>query len=129
MRVPPEHAVGFGEQLAEARVREDPEPVVARGLAVLQPRRRADGAVLLERFVGRIRDQQIDRFRGLVSQPATASKFESSNEGGGTGPRRSLMILVIVSAPSVTGSPSAAVGDILLPTADREGHGRGLARL
>jgi hypothetical protein len=70
MRVAPEHAVGFGEQLAEARVREDPEPVVARGLAVLEPRRRADGAVLLERFVGRIRDQQIDRFRGLVLQPA-----------------------------------------------------------
>ena len=70
MRVAPEHAVGFGEQLAEARVREDPEPVVARGLAVLEPRRRADGAVLLERFVGRIGDQQVDRFRRLVSQPA-----------------------------------------------------------
>ena len=53
MRVAPEHAVGFGEQLAEARVRKDPEPIVARGLAVLEPRRRPDGAVLLERFVGR----------------------------------------------------------------------------
>ena len=69
MRVGLEHAVDLGKQLAEPRVREDLEPVVARRLAVLQPRRRADGAVLLERLVGRIGDDQVDGFRRQIAEP------------------------------------------------------------
>src|SRR6187200_3364500 len=38
--------VGFVEELAESRVRKDSKPVVARGLAVLQPCRGADCAML-----------------------------------------------------------------------------------
>ena len=47
------------EEVAEAVVREDREPVVARRLAVLQPCRRPDGAVLLQRLVRRVCNQKI----------------------------------------------------------------------
>jgi hypothetical protein len=46
VRVLLQHAVHLDEELVEARVGEDREPVVARRLAVGQPRRRADRAVL-----------------------------------------------------------------------------------
>ena len=84
MRVALQDAEGLAEQLAEPRVRENLEPVVARRLAVLQPRRRADRAMLLERLVGRIGDQQIDRFRRLRAQPLDGVERREIEQGWGT---------------------------------------------
>src|SRR5678816_4953754 len=64
-----EHPVELGEQLVEAGVGEDREPVVARGLAVLEPRRRADRAMLLERLVRRIGDRERHRPRRQALEP------------------------------------------------------------
>jgi hypothetical protein len=61
MAVRCEHPLDLSQKLREALVREDLEPVVARRLAVLEPSRGADGAVLLQRFVRRIGDEQIHR--------------------------------------------------------------------
>ena len=69
VRVGLEHAKHFGEQLAETLVRENAKPVVARGLAVLQARRRSDGAMLLERFVRRVGDHQIHGLGWQLAQP------------------------------------------------------------
>ena len=81
VRVALEHAKHFGEQLREARVRKHREPVVARCLAVLQPRRRADGAMLLERLVGRVGDHQVDRLGRLLAQPVDGIERGELEEG------------------------------------------------
>src|SRR5262249_49419226 len=69
VRLAPQHAVALGEQLGEPGVGKDREPVVARRLAVLEPRGRADRAMLLERLVRRIRDDEIDRLGRQRAQP------------------------------------------------------------
>jgi hypothetical protein len=69
MAVALEHAVDLFEELGESRVRKNLEPVVAGRLAVLEPRGRADRPVLLQRFVGRVGDQQIHRFGWEISKP------------------------------------------------------------
>jgi hypothetical protein len=57
------------EQLGEPRVGKHGEPVVARSLAVLQTRRRADRPMFLERLVRRVGHEQIERLGRLRAQP------------------------------------------------------------
>src|SRR5262249_547894 len=77
VRVTPEDAVDFAKEFTEARVRENLEPVVARRLAVFQPSRRADGPMLLERFICRIGDDEIDGLWRLGLEPADGVMRES----------------------------------------------------
>ena len=65
-----QHPERFAKQLGKSRVRKHREPVVARRLAVLQPRRGADSPMLFERFVGRIGNEEIDRLV-LANREAT----------------------------------------------------------
>jgi hypothetical protein len=69
VRVATEDAVDFDEQLRKPRVGEDGEPVVARGLAVLEARGGADGAMLLQRFVRRIGDHEVHGLGRQLAQP------------------------------------------------------------
>src|SRR5262245_57367523 len=69
MRVLAQHPVDGGEEFAKAGVREDREPVIARGLAVLQPSGGTYRAVLLERLVWWIGDNEIYGLGGQLFQP------------------------------------------------------------
>ena len=80
-----QNAMGLLEQFREARVRENLEPIVARGLAVCQPGRRSHGAMLLERLVGRISDDQVHGFARHVAQPVdrvARREIETLTHGG-----------------------------------------------
>jgi hypothetical protein len=82
------HAVDFGEELFEARVREHREPVVARRLGVRESRGRPDRAVLLEALVRRIGHDEVHRGIRQASQEgdgvrASEPSVELYGAGGG----------------------------------------------
>ncbi len=80
--VGPQDPVELAEEPREAAVGEDVEPVVAGGLAVLEPGGGAHGAVLLQRLVGGIGDDQVHRLAGQGLEPLHGVELREPEVGG-----------------------------------------------